>query len=226
MPDSLLAHDLKKVSLLFSLFCPIKLTNISPACMRMKYEEQEPITGLHTWWVSLLFSLHLGGIRWLSGSLWVKRERCHSQSAVIENIHEHCIGSQNERAIYAASHHCAGTPAPNAFLWFLLGTTTIWAGVEACCPLNPLPPCKAKSRHFACACALSALPMLLFHQANHCESVSTSWLLCCSLGMTVHAHLWALHVLSVWCSMLVRLPKPPSLRRISPLLECFLLNSP
>lgn len=31
----------------------------------------------------------------------------------------------------------------------------------------------------------SALPMLLFHQANHCESVSTSWLLCCSLGMTV-----------------------------------------
>lgn len=93
----------------------------------------------------------------LGGRLWVKRERCHSRSSVIENIHEHCIGSQNERGIYAAPHHYAGTPAPNAFLRFILGTTTIWAGVEACCPLNPLPPCKAKSRPFACACALSAL---------------------------------------------------------------------
>lgn len=107
--------------------------------------------------VPLLFSLHLGGVRWLSGRLWVKRERCHSQSLVIENIHEHCIGNQNERGTYAASHDCAGVPALNALLRFILDTTTVWAGVEACSPLSPLTPYKAKSRPLACACALSAL---------------------------------------------------------------------
>lgn len=132
----------------------------------------------------LLFSLYLGRVRWLSGRLWVKRERCHSQSLVIENIHEHCI----ERGIYAASHDCAGTPALNALLQFILDTTTVWAGVEACSPLNPLPPCKAKSRPLVCACALSALvrpACAPLPPRQPLESVPTNWLLCCSSGMTV-----------------------------------------
>lgn len=103
----------------------------------------------------LLFSLYPGRVRWLSGRLWVKRERCHSQSLVIENIHEHCI----ERGIYAASHDCAGTPALNALLQFILDTTTVWAGVEALLSFKSPAPMQSKEQApRVCLCALCSGP--------------------------------------------------------------------